>query len=302
MHPSPLTSFYTPMMNPRLLLASLSLALAASLTAQTAAPAPKLEFPAASPSIMLKQRVGVTDIELVDARPGLKGRVAFGGLVPYGKVWRTGANTATKVKFSTPVNFGGAAIPAGSYELFTIPGEKEWTVIVHKDSSQWGSYAYKQENDVARVTAKPVALTASVESLTIDLNDLRDESATLNISWEKTRVPVKITVDVVATLVPQIEAVMASSAAKKPYANAAMFYLDHKIDLKKAAQWMDAAIAAQPEAFYLVYRKGLVQAAAGDKAGALASAQASLAAAQKAGGPIGEEYASLNQKLIASLK
>lgn len=286
-----------------LALLALSVGFTAGLTAQNAAPAaPKLEFPAASPSVMLKQRVGVTDIELLYARPGLKGRVAFGGLVPYGKVWRTGANTATKIKFSTPVNFGGAAIPAGSYELFSIPGEKEWTVIVHKDSSQWGAYSYKQENDVARVTAKPVALAAAVESLTIDFNDLRDESATLNIAWEKTRVPVKITVDVVATLVPQIEAVMASDAAKKPYANAAMFYLDNKLDLKKAAQWMDAAIAAQPDAFYLVYRKGLIQAAAGDKAGALATAQASLAAAQKAGGPIGEEYVGLNQKLIASLK
>ena len=291
------------MLKTRFLLASLGLALTASLSAQNAAPAaPKLEFPAASPSVMLKQRVGVTDIELLYGRPGLKGRVAFGGLVPYGKIWRTGANTATKIKFSTPVKFGGAAIPAGSYELFTIPGEKEWTVIVHKDSSQWGAYSYKQENDVARVTAQPVALAAAVETLTIDFNDLRDESATLNFTWEKTRVPVKITVDVVAALVPQIEAVMASDAAKKPYANAAMFYLDHKIDLKKAAQWMDAAIAAQPDAFYLVYRKGLIQAAAGDKAGALATAQASLAAATKAGGPIGEEYVGLNQKLIASLK
>jgi hypothetical protein len=291
------------MLKTRFLLASLGLALTASLSAQNAAPAaPKLEFPAASPSVMLKQRVGVTDIELLYGRPGLKGRVAFGGLVPYGKIWRTGANTATKIKFSTPVKFGGAAIPAGSYELFTIPGEKEWTVIVHKDSSQWGAYSYKQENDVARVTAQPVTLAAAVETLTIDFNDLRDESATLNIAWEKTRVPVKITVDVVAALVPQIEAAMASDAAKKPYANAAMFYLDNKIDLKKAAQWMDAAIAAQPDAFYLVYRKGLIQAAAGDKAGALATAQASLAAATKAGGPIGEEYVGLNQKLIASLK
>lgn len=286
-----------------LALLGLALVLSAGLGAQTAAPAaPKLEFPAASPAASLKQRVGLTDIELNYARPGAKGRVVFGALVPYGKVWRTGANTATKIKFSTAVNFGGAAIPAGSYELFTIPGEKEWTVIVHKDSSQWGAYAYKQENDVARVTVKPVALTAAVETLEIDFNDLRGESATLNLSWANVRVPVAITVDLVATLVPQIEAVMASDAAKKPYVNAAMFYLDNKLDLKQAARWMDAAIAAQPELYYLVYRKGLILAAAGDKAGALASAEASLAAAQKAGGPIGEEYTGLNRKLIASLK
>jgi hypothetical protein len=200
-----------------LALLGLAFALTASLTAQTAAPAaPKLEFPAASPATSIKQRVGITDIELNYARPGAKGRVVFGALVPYGKIWRTGANTATKIKFSTAVNFGGAAIPAGSYELFTIPGEKEWTVIVHKDSSSWGAYAYKQENDVARVTVKPVALAAAVETLEIGFNDLRDESATLNLSWANVRVPVAIKVDLVASLVPQIEAAMASDAAKKP--------------------------------------------------------------------------------------
>ncbi|MBC7365764.1 MAG: DUF2911 domain-containing protein [Undibacterium sp.] len=283
-------------------LATLAVAFTASLTAQTAPAAPKLEFPAPSPAATVKQRVGITDIEINYARPGAKGRAVFGGLVPYGKVWRTGANTATKIKFSTAVNFGGTAIPAGTYELFSIPGEKEWTVIVHKDSSQWGAYAYDSKNDIARITAKTVSLATPIESLTIDLNDFRDESASLSIAWEKTRVSVKLTVDVVATLVPQIEAVMASDAAKKPYMNAAIFYLDNKLDLKKAAQWMDAAIAAQPDAFYLFYRKGLILAAAGDKAGARAAAEASLAAAQKAKGPIGEEYTGLNQKFLASLK
>jgi len=221
-----------------LALLALTLGFTAGLTAQNAAPAVlKLEFPAASPSIMLKQRVGVTDIELsATPAPAPRAASSSAGLVPYGKVWRTGANTATKVKFSTPVNFGGAAIPAGSYELFTIPGEG---MDRHRPQGLFptGAYSYKQENDVARVTAKPVALATAVETLTIDFNDLRDESATLNIAWEKTRVPVKITVDVVATLVPQIESVMASAAPKKPYANAAMFYLDHKLDLKKAAEW-----------------------------------------------------------------
>ena len=287
-----------------LVLATLGFGLVAGLSAQTAATppaAPKLEFPAASPNASFKQRVGVTDIELNYARPGAKGRTVFGGLVPYGEVWRTGANSAPKIKFSTAVNLGGVDIPAGNYELFTIPGEKEWTVIIHKDSSQWGAYAYKQENDVARVQATPVALAAPVETFTIEFNDLRDTSATLNFVWANTRVPVKLTVDL-KSLVPQIEAVMASDAAKKPYSAAAMFYLDHKVDLKKAAEWMDAAIAAQPKGFFLVYRKALIQSAAGDKAGALVTAQASLAAAKQAGGAIGAEYTKLNENLIASLK
>jgi len=269
------------------------------ITAQTTPP--KLEFPAPSPASTIKQRVGVTDIEISYSRPSLKGRKAFGNLVPFGQIWRTGANSATKIKFSTAINFGGANIPAGTYELFTIPGPAEWTVIVHKDSSQWGAYQYKPENDVTRVKAMPVSLSSPVESFTIDFSTLRDDSATLNLTWEKTSVPIKITVDLIS-LVPQIEAVMASSEVKKPYANAAMFYLEHGQDLTKAAAWMDAAIAAQPTAFFLVYRKAKILAAAGDKAGALAAATASLEAAMKAKSPVGEEYTKLNQDLIASLK
>ena len=308
----------TPKIKSLVVMATAWLAIASS-HAQT--PAPSLEFPAASPAATIKQRVGITDIEINYSRPSLKGRQAFGQLVPLGEVWRqqmaygtqwhlvplgevwrTGANSATKIKFSTAVNFGGATIPAGHYELFTIPGLQEWTVIIHQDSSQWGSYKYNPANDVARVKVTPAALSSPVESLTIEFASLRDESATLNLIWAQTVVPIKITVDVVTSLVPQIEAVMASAEPKKPYVNAAMFYLDHGLDLTKAAAWMDAAIAKQPATFYLVYRKAKILAAAGDKVGALAAAQASLEAALKAKNSIGEEYAKLNQDLIASLK
>lgn len=279
---------------------TLALALVAGLAAQ--APAPKLEFPAASPAATLKQRVGVTDIEVVYSRPSLKGREAFGKLEPYGAVWRTGANNATRITFSTDVKVQGSPLAAGTYELFSIPGPSEWLVIFQKAGKQWGAYAYKAENDTLRVTVKSVALAAPVETLTIDLNDLRDNSATLNITWDKTRVPVKLEVDV-SSLIPQIEAVMAGAGEKKPYVQAAMFYLDNNLDLKKAVQWMDAAIAAQPETFYLVYRKGLILEKLGDKAGALAAAQASLAAAEKSKMPaLRDEYVRRNNELIARLK
>lgn len=273
---------------------------ALSLSAQT--PPPKVEFPAPSPAATVKQRVGLTDIEIIYSRPGMKGRKVFGGLVPYGEVWRTGANSATKFKISATLTLGGTQIPAGNYELFTIPGEKTWTLIIHKDSSQWGAYKYDPANDVARLSASVTSLSSPVESFTIEFNDLRDDAASLLIEWETTRVKVPVSVDVVTPLVPQIEALMASDAEKKPYVNAAMFYLDHKLDLTKAAAWMDAAIKAQPDAFHLVYRKARILAAAGDKAGALATAQASLAAAQKGTAPLNLEYAKLNQELIATLK
>lgn len=283
---------------PSCLLTASALLAAASLYAQ----APKIEFPAASPAATLKQRVGVTDIEISYSRPSLKGRVVVGNIDPYGQVWRTGANSATRITFSTPVKLQGSELAAGTYELFTIPGPDEWTVILQKPANQWGAYQYKEANDVLRVKATPVALANPVETFTIDINDIRDESATLDLSWANWRVPVKLTVDLLGTLVPQIEAVMASDAAKKPYAQAAMFYRDHDLDLKKALTWIDAAIAEQPKAFYLYYHKARILAKMGDKAGALATARQSIELAAAQPGPAKDEYTRLNEALIASLQ
>lgn len=284
----------------RLAVIALAIASIAGLPAQTA-PAPKIDFPAASPGATLKQRVGLTDVEISYSRPSAKGRKIFGGLVPYGQVWRTGANSATKLTFSTAVKLNGTEVPAGTYELFTIPGAAEWTVIVHKNMSQWGAYAYDQKNDVARIKAAPVAAPSPVETFSIGLSDLRDESATLYLTWENTLVPVKLEVDFVSKIVPQIEAVMASDAAKKPYLQAAIFYLDHDLDLKKAAGWFDAAIAAQPDAFYVFYHQARLLAKQGNKDAALVAARHSIELATKAGGVAAGEYTRLNEALIASL-
>lgn len=276
-------------------------AMAAGLFAQ--APAPRINFPDASPGVSITQRVGLTDIQISYNRPGAKGRKVFGGLVPYDHIWRTGANTATKITFNTALKINGTEIPAGTYELFTIPGATQWTVIIHKNMSQWGVYSYDQKNDVARIQAVPVALDDHVETLDISVNDIRDESATLNIVWEKTRVPLALTFDVKATLVPQIEAIMAAGGDKLPYARASMYYFENNLDLTKAVTWMDAAIAAQPDAFYLVYRKALILEKMGDKAGAIATAQKSLAAAKQAPSPaLRDEYVDLNQALIDRLQ
>lgn len=292
-------------MIPRMLRTALSFlagsVLATGLFAQ--APAPKIEFPAASPAATVKQRVGFTDIEINYSRPSMRGRKIFGGLQPYGEVWRTGANNATKITFSTAVKFGGADVPAGSYALFSIPGETEWTVILNKVVGQWGAYTYDAKNDLVRVKAAPLKSSMTFETFSISFNDLANESAaTLYLTWENTRVPVKIEVDVAGTLVPQIEAAMAAPEGKKPYFASAMFYFENGLDLKKAATWMDAAMAEQPDAFYMVYRKGLILEKAGDKAGALAAAQKSLEMAKKVPGLIGAEYTRLNEALIARVK
>jgi hypothetical protein len=285
------------------LLATLGLSLVSSLSAQTPAPAAaKVTFPAPSPTATLKQRVGLTDIELVYSRPSMKGRSIFGGIEAYGRVWRTGANNATRITFSTPVKFQGAAIEAGTYELFSIPGKDEWTVILQKAAKQWGAYAYDQKNDVARVTVKPVALPTAVETLTLDFGDIRDDSATFNISWEKTRVPVKLEFDVATPLVPEIEAA-AAAPGQKPgfYFQAAGFYYDHNLDLKKALTWINEATAGEKPAFYMVHLKAKILAKLGDKPGAIAAATKSKALGIAAEGPQ-SPFVKQNDDLIASLK
>lgn len=277
--------------------------LATSLFAQ----APQIEFPAASPAATIKQRVGLTDIEINYSRPSMRGREIFGRLEPYGAVWRTGANNATKITFSTPVKFNGTEVAAGTYALFTIPERAgDWTIILNKIPGQWGSYAYDAKNDVARVKATPVPLAQPVETFAIGFNDLAGgNSATLNLMWENVRVPVKLEVDVAGILVPKLEALMASAEPKKPYFSAAMFYYESNLDLKKAAAWMDAAIAERPNQMWMIYRKGLILAKMGDKAGAIAAAQQSLDLVKsdtQSPASLKEEYTRLNNALIASLK
>jgi len=285
----------------------ISLLFATAAFAQS--PAPKVEFPQTSPKSVIEQRVGLTDIKVEYSRPGVKGRTIFAPaaklpLQPYGEIWRVGANSPTRVTFSTAVKFGGVDVPAGFYGLYAIPGASEWTVILNKiGEKDWGAYTYKADNDAARVTVKPTHLGELVETCTIDINDIKTQSATLDILWEKTRVAVPIQIDLVAQLQPQIEAVMASDAEKKPYFQAAMFYFENDLDLKKAATWMDAAIKQQPDAFFMVYRKGLILEKMGDKSGAIAAAKASREVALKAEPALlRDEYVRLNDALIARLQ
>jgi hypothetical protein len=280
---------------PRLILALVAGGfLAASAPAQT----PAIDFPSPSPACTLKQRVGVTDIEVEYSRPGIKGRPIFGGLVPYGQVWRTGANAATKITFSTDVKLNGTAIPAGTYALFTIPGQDSWTIIINKGAAQWGAFQYDEKADVARFQATPIEMAEKIETFTIEFNQIRDESALLNLVWDHTVVPIHVDIELTGKLAPQIESLMASDAKQKPYYQAAMFYYDHNLDLQKARQWVDAAIAER-EAYYIVHLKAKILAKLGDKDGAIAAAKRSsdLAVQAKDSG-----YVKLNADLISGLK
>lgn len=263
----------------------------------------KIEFPAVSQHSVVKQRVGLTDVEVDYSRPNKNGREIFGGLVPYGKLWRTGANAVTKIKFSKPVTLGGKGIPAGEYALFTIPTADEWTIIVSKDAKVQSAADYKQENDAARITAKPEAIPDMIETFTIGLGDVKGASATLDFSWDKTRVPVKLTTDDVEQVSKELEAAASGTTPLDPRTayQAAAFYYDNNKDMNQAAKWIDQALEKNADAYFMHYKKAQIQAKLGNKKEAIASAQKAIDILKKAKVP--DESAINNaQQIIESSK
>ena len=285
--------------------ACLSLLLASTLVASTelCAQAPKVDLPQPSPTCTLKQHVGLTDIEIVYSRPSMKGRTIYGGLVPFNAVWRTGANASTKISVSTPVKLNGNDIPAGKYALYTIPGEQEWTIIISRDTAA-SIFNYSPTNDLVRFKVTPVQLKDTpIETFTIEFNHIRDESANINLAWDKTVVPIKLELDVVSKVLPQIDAAMASAEKKEAgfYYQSAMFYFNHDLDPKKALAWLDTGLAGKPRiAYELLNLKARILAKQGDKEGAIAAAKESTELAIKAEGP-SSSFARMNQDLISSL-
>lgn len=256
------------------------------------------QFPAPSPQGTVKQTVGLTDIEIVYSRPSVKDRDIFGKLVPYGKVWRTGANSTTTISFSTDVKVEGKLLPAGKYGLYSIPGDDDWTIIFSSDTQAWGSYQYNEEKDALRVKVKARELDDEIETFTIDINDIRDESATLNLKWDEVHVPVRLTFDIVDKVVENIEAAMKKEGGNKPYMQAAMFYYDHNIDLAKARQWVEAAEKERSDAFWILHLKAKILAKQGEKAEAIATARRSMELAKEAGD---SAYVLQNKQLIDQL-
>ena len=263
----------------------------------------KIEFPSASQHSVVKQRVGLTDVEVDYSRPNKNGREIFGGLVPFGKLWRTGANAVTKIKFSHAVTLGGKEIPAGEYALFTIPTANEWTIIVSKDAKVQSAADYKQENDVARITATPESLPMPIETFTIALNDVKGASATLDFLWDKTRVPVKLTTEDVEQVSKQLDAAVSAGTPLDPRTayQAAAFYYDNNKDMNQAAKWIDQALEKNPDAYFMHYKKAQIQAKLGNNKEAIASAQKAIDILKKDKAP--DESAIKNaQQIIDSSK
>jgi hypothetical protein len=206
------------------------------------------------------------------------------------------------VSFSTAVEFGGTRVEAGAYEIFTIPGTEYWTVILQNAQSQWGSYSYDPSDDAARVDIKPVMLDASVESFTISVDDVKSNTAVLNITWDRVRVPVRITIDLEETVVPELEAALRAEG-RRPYFLAAMFYYENNLDIDRAAELMTLAVAERPKHMGMLHRLALILERKGDTAGAIDAAERSLAEAKAAEpGELQDEYVRLNSALLERLR
>lgn len=252
-------------------------------------------LPMASPSAEIEQTIGLCEVEVEYSRPAMKGRSIFGALVPYNEMWRTGANKATAIEFSDKIKVNGTEIPAGKYSLFTIPGEKEWTIIINKNTELWGTGGYKQEEDVIRLTATPVTMGTAAENFTIDFSDVTSSTGMLNIYWEKTKVSVNLEHDFRDLAMANIEeALKAPDAAHGTYESAAEFYLDNNLDTKKALEWARKSVEMK-EVFWNVYTLSRVLKANGMDEQALKAAQRSLVLSEEANY---KTYIDLNKKNI----
>ena len=272
------------------------LLLAAAFVAITVLSHAQISTPAPSPTQTIHQQFGLAAIDISYSRPGVKGRKIFGDLVPFGKVWRTGANSATTITFGDDVTIGQTHIAAGKYGLVTIPGKDNWTVIITKQLDITNPAAYKPENDVVKVEVKPATIGHSVETFTMQIDDVLPTSCTLWMTWENTAVPLRIKTDIDTKVMAQIDT--AIIGANPPYFAAAGYYFNNGKDLTKAKAWAQKATEANPDAYYMFYLLAQIQEKLGDKAGAIATAKKSIELAQKAPNV---DYVTLCSKLPFSI-
>ncbi|WP_179315097.1 DUF2911 domain-containing protein [Winogradskyella undariae] len=270
----------------KLVLFTFALTLMFSVNAQ-------IETPQPSPFTKVEQKVGLTDVTLEYSRPSMNGRTIFGDLVPYGKVWRVGANKNTTITFSDAVVVGGQELKAGAYAIFITPSKTSWDVVFYSDTNNWGTPKTIEASKVAaKVTIETMELPMNVETFTITFDNLTSGSAELGFIWENTMANLKFEVPTDKTVTAAIEKVMAGPSAGDYYA-AAVYNLTEGKDLEKAKEWMDKAMSMTKEPmFYQLRKQSLIYAALGDKKNAIATAKKSLAKSEAAGNA---DYVKMNK-------
>jgi tetratricopeptide (TPR) repeat protein len=256
-----------------------------------------IKTPQPSTTQNIRQDFGIGSVELSYSRPNMKGRKIFGDLVPFGKVWRTGANNATIITFSDTVLVGNTKLAPGKYGLLTIPNKDEWTVIFSKQTTVTSPADYKQESDAARISVKPTSLKENFETFTMQFGNIKNASLELQMIWDNVAVYVPISTDVESKVLAQINNVMNND--NRPYFQAAMFYMETGRDLNQAVTWLDKAYEQNKNAFWVMHQKANALAKLGRKEEAKAAATKSMAMAKEAKN---DDYVELNKKLLDTLK
>jgi tetratricopeptide (TPR) repeat protein len=266
--------------------------LSANAIAQT------LKTPAPSPLQTIEQAFGLSNVKIEYSRPSVKGRVIFGDLVPYGKIWRTGANSSTKITFPDDVKIEGMPLVAGTYAIYTMPGADSWDVMFYKDLKLGGDVTeYKMENEVLKVKVKPSALSNKVETFTINFADITTSTMNIELLWDKTRVALGVKTEIDEKVLKSIEAALEKDT--RPYFQAASYYFDNGKDLATALKWVNTAIESNPKAFWMYHLKAKIQKKMNDNKGAIETAQKSLELAKE---EKNDDYVKLNEKLIGEAK
>ena len=263
-----------------------------SMNAQT------LKTPAPSPSQTIKQAFALSDITVDYSRPSAKGRVVFGNVVPFDKIWRTGANSATKITFGEDVKIQGNAVPAGTYALYTIPGKKSWEIMLYKDLKLGGNTSeYKKENELVRFTVKSVSTKDKTESFTINIADVKSSTANIELVWEKTKVSFNVVADIDSKIMANIDnAVKADTLA---YFQAANYYYENGKDLDKALEWVKKATEKNPKAFWILHLQAKIEYKKKDYAAAIATSEKVKALATDAKN---DDYVKMADGIIADAK
>ena len=253
----------------------------------------QLDVPAPSPAAVLTQKFGLTEVKVEYSRPSAKGRKIMGDVVPFGAIWRTGANSATKFTTTDSITIMGQGLPKGTYVLLTRPNKDKWEVIFNKNMNV-SAFDYKPSDDVVRVSVPAQTLPFNVESFTISIGDLNNTSASLELMWENTVVRVPMTNDIDKKIMAQIEQKLAGPTGNDYFAMS-QYYYDTNKDDKKALEYVNKALEKGVR-FWILRHKSLVQARLGDKKGAIETAKESLRLAKEANN---QDYVRMNEKSIS---
>jgi hypothetical protein len=256
-------------------------------------------IPESSSTQTIIQDFGLGKITITYSRPNVKGRKIFGGINPYGQVWRTGANYATTITFSENVIVEGNKVPAGTYSLFSIPEKNTWTIILNKTAKQWGAYSYKRADDLLRFTVKPIEVKEKRETFTMQFANATTKSNDLYIIWDHTAVPMHLETDDDAQITANIDKLMQGDKTKRPYFNAIQYYYENGKDLNKAMGWVLEAEKLEPKAPWFKLWKARIQLKMGKKDQAIATAKEGVRLAKETQD---DEYVRLNEAVIDQAK